>query len=406
MFDEQGVSSTVRARALAWLLRWRFVVLIAWSVGWYFYRYATQPRGLTDWVWFEFGARTIVHLNSHYASGSLGLYAHHPVVQIGPPPILAVAAFQWLSPTTVLQMFGVLMAMAGVWCLSCAEALRTAIAGRATQPSQRGRWATLAAGLLVLPIWSWEVARIQHLDDVMAISFCLAAMAIISRRRAWWLAAILLGLGITSKPWALIMLPILLALPREDRPKAFLLALAALAAPWLPFVIGDHHTVSALADFKVYVDPRSPAHALGVPLGFPPNWLRPLQILGGLGLTAYLVRRGRWAALPMLVLGWRVLSDPQSWAYYGMGPLIAAALLDTVEANRLPGWTALAAVGEFGIRDLHQAWAGWAQIVWFVVVVGLVVRRTRIADGLAEAPGSPETSVPRVLADNMVANQN
>jgi hypothetical protein len=108
----------------------------------------------------------------------------------------------------------------------------------------------------------------------------------------------------------------------------------------------------------------------------------------------------------MLVLGWRVLSDPQSWAYYGMGPLIAAALLDTVEANRLPGWTALAAVGEFGIRDLHQAWAGWAQIVWFVVVVGLVVRRTRTADDLAEAPGSPETSVPRVLADNMVANQN
>jgi hypothetical protein len=367
--------------------RWRYALLSSWAVGWFFLRYETESRGLSDWLWFEFGARTIVHLNGHYATGGLQLYAHYPVIQVGPPPLVLVAALQWLPPTVVVVVMGIAMALAGVLCIRIIETVARSVGTGSAADASHDVVGTvvLLAGLVATACWAWNVAYWMHLDDVMAITLSLAAMAAISRSRPWWLGTLLIGLAVASKPWAIVMTPILFGLPREQRAKSFLVMLAALAAPWLPFVLGDQHTVGALAGFRFTVDPRAAVHALGVPLGTAPHWSRPLQLLGGTAVAAWAVRRGRWAAVPLLALGFRVVSDPQSWSYYGLGPLMGAVLWDAARVQRhgagettpwwreLPVWTVSTAVVEFGVRAVAPHWAGWAQLAWFGCVVASVL---------------------------------
>jgi hypothetical protein len=362
-------------RPLDWLIAMRYPILICWAAGWFELRYITKPKGLDDWLWFEFGARTLIHLNSHFASGGLQLYAHYPVVQIGPPPLAVVAALQWLSPAAVAQVTGVLMALAGVICVRSAETVaRTLVA---PEHARRIKLAVLNAGLVAISVWAWDVARWQHLDDVMAVTFCLAAMALIARGRLWWLAAILVGLAIASKPWALVMAPVLMALPREHRARAALVTMASTAIPWLPFIVSDHSTISALSGFRFAVAKQSAVHTLGMPLGYAPHWARPLQLLGGFAIASVVVRRGRWEALPIAALGLRVVTDPQSWAYYGLGPLMGAMLLDVTAARRVPVWTTMTAVVEFGVRAYLPGWTGPVQLVWFAAVLIAVLRNGR-----------------------------
>jgi hypothetical protein len=368
------------------LVAWRYPILLGWALLWFEVKYSTETRGLNDWLWFEFGARTLIHLNSHYATGSLALYAHYPVVQIGPPPLALVAGLQWLSPATVSLVFGLLMAFAGVLCVRFAEIVGGAMV--APEHARRVKVAALDAGLVGIAFWAWDVAWWQHLDDVMAVTLILGAMATIARGRWWWLAGVMVGLAIATKPWALVTAPVLVGLPREQRSRATLVALAAAAAPWLPFIAADHATVSALAGFHFTVDPKSVVHLLGMSLGVAPSWARPLQLLGGFALAFVVSRRGRWEAVPILALGFRVVSDPQSWAYYGIGPLMGAVFLDVTAARRMPTWTTATALVEFGVRAVVPGWTGQAQLVWFAVVMVAVLRKR---GAWREAPRSSVT---------------
>ena len=145
----------------------------------------TASDGLSDWLYFEFGARTLIHYNSHYGGGALSLYANHPVIQIGPPPLLVVAAVQWLPHDPSSVGLAALMALVGLWALRCAE-----VTARELLPVGRARTVTLRAlwaGVPALAMWSYEAAQWRHFDDVMAITFTLWAASLIARRRMWWL---------------------------------------------------------------------------------------------------------------------------------------------------------------------------------------------------------------------------
>jgi hypothetical protein len=375
------------------LIRWRYVILTAWAMGWFAVAYDTRPRGvLSDWLWFEFSARTLIHLNSHYSSGALALYAHYPWIQIGPPPIVIVAALQWLSPAAVRLIMTVVMALAGIWCVRCAEL--TVRSQAAPDRQRRLQLLVLQAGLLVTPLWAWEAARWAHLDDVMAITATMTAMAIIASGKRWWLAGVLIGLAVASKPWALATAPCLLGLPREDRARASLVAMIVAAACWGPFVLSNPQTISALGSFKFTVDAASTPHFLGMGLGDAPRWVRPAQFVGGFLVALAAVRQRRWLAVPLIGFAFRVVIDPQAWTYYGIGPVAAAALWDCAGKRKWPVWTVLTAVVEFGVPAVAPSWWGALRLAWFLAIAIAVLRPNRSVENTDTEPAALTDSVP------------
>ncbi|HTW19053.1 MAG TPA: hypothetical protein VME70_02445 [Mycobacteriales bacterium] len=362
--------------------RHRYAVLFGWGAGAFVVAYLTRPKGvLTDWAFFEFSARTLIHLNAHYDTGALGLYAHNPQIQIGPPPIVLVAALQWLPPSVVDLLMTALMTLAGLWCLRCGEqiARRLHLVGGA-EPTGFGANAAsvvLLSGLVILPIWAAEAARWAHLDDVMAITGTLTAMAIIARGRRWWLAGLVLGIAIASKPWAIVAAPVVLGLPREDRARATLVAIITAGLCWAPFVIGDPQTVHALSSFQFPVVAGSTMHLLGMGLGDAPRWVRPVQFIGGIALSILAARQRRWMAIPLVGFGFRVVTDPQAWLYYGLGPIVGAMVWDASSGRRLPVWTGLTTIVEFGVPKVLPSWEGPIRLLWFLVVAVAVLRPNR-----------------------------
>jgi hypothetical protein len=367
-------------------IRGGYPLLAVWAGLWFLLATAMHAPGLNDWLYFEFGARTLIHYNSHYGGGALRLYANHPVVQIGPPSLVLVAAVQWLPHNAVGTGFAALMALAGVWAIRCIEST-----ARALLPADcHGRIAmmTACAGAFAVPVWAYEAAQWRHLDDVMAICFILAAASLIARQRSWWLAGALVGVGVAAKPWALILAPVLLGLTRSERSKAAIVALASATACWAPFVLGGPGTLKALGDFRLSVSADSTLQLLGVHSTLAPGWVRPVQLVGGFLLMVVLARRGSWVAIPFAGLAFRVISDPQTWLYYGMGPLIAAVLWDCLHERRWPLWT-LATLGvEYAVPWVLPGSAALLRLLWAVAVFGSCVayprlRRVASADGEA-----------------------
>ena len=384
-------------------VRWRYPLLAAWAVPWFVIPYRRSLEGgLNDWLYFEFGARVLVHFDGHYAVGAQHLYAEHPEVQIGPPPLALVAAFQWLPPKPVALAFAVVMALAGLVALALAETAGRAIGA----PAGRLGATALAAGVVLLPVWCASVARFRHLDDVIVVLAVLVAAALIAgqSRRAWWVAALLVGLAVASKPWALAAAPLLLGLPRARRAPAALLALATAGAAWLPFVLGDAGTASALSSYRLYIDPRSPLTLLGfVPDDLAPNWVRPVQLVVGFTLAVMVASRGRWLAVPLAACAARLAVDPQVWPYYSMAPVAFAVLLDLTSGRRSswPWWT-LATVGPLCLVPLvADGMTGPARLAWSLVVLVLLLRparRPRVSETESAEPvssGSSATIVSR-----------
>lgn len=367
------------------ILRWRFLILAVWSVAWFVPQYQHFAHVPTDWNVIEYAARSVVHFNPHYPDG-LHLYARDPEVQIGPPTVFLVAAFQWASPTAVALGFGIVMALAAVAVIAACERIAPEKGvGPATGSDDLWRQRmTLGAGLLVCALWSHELGKWRHLDDIMAIGLTVAALAVISRRTRHdcWLAALLIGTAVAAKPWALGAAPVLAALPRERRAPAALLTLATIGIWYAPFVLADHSTVSALNGYRLYLDPRSSLHDLGVHSVLAPSWLRNVQIGGALIGGFVLAARGRWLAIPFMAFATRVVLDPQIWPYYGLGPLVGALVLDLSSRRRLPLWTATTAIVEFLVRWSWIGESGVVRIVWFVVAMAVLFGPKRLTLGL------------------------
>ncbi|MHC5902718.1 hypothetical protein ACVNF4_02190 [Streptomyces sp. S6] len=148
-----------------------------------------------------------------------------------------------------------------------------------------------------------------------------------------------LALALDSKPTALVFLPLLLALPRRDWLRAFLVCAALVAAAWLPFFIGAPHSYAA-AQFTIPVQPASPLRWLGVGAPDTPAWGRPAQAALGLALGCFAVYRGRWPAVVLLGANARIALDPSVYTYYTASVVLGTLLWDTIGQRRLiPWWT-------------------------------------------------------------------
>ncbi len=363
-------------RAFRYLVRGRYLVLLVWGTAFFAQQFQRTGNGLTDWRAFEGGARVLIYFHHRYgySGGALHLYENYPFIQIGPPALLPLTPLQGFRPLSVALAFGILMSLAGLLVVGLCEAIARRV--RPADP-RIGLWA-LVGGLAVTATWSHDVGLYRHLDDTMAITMACAAALVVTRQGRWWWVAILLGTACATKPWAVVLIPLLLGLPRLVWARTFIALAAVATAWWLPFLIGAPGTVDALAGYHLVPSAGSVPFLLGVHTSVS-SWLRPAQAIFGLAAGVAAVTRGRWLAVPLAGLGVRVALDPYSFSYYGMGPMAAALLWDLGGARRRwPVWTTATLVTEYLVPLVAPSGVAAAgRLLWSGAAVGLLVMRTR-----------------------------
>lgn len=364
--------------------------------------YDKTAHSFSDWVVFEVGARILVHYDymNLYSGPRFHLYADNAVIQVGPPALWFVAAFQALNARTVYWIFTVIITV-----ITTVGGGAAWLAGR--ELAQRNwdalrRWAIfpvtaiLTVGILV----NWG-DRWKHLDDVMALTFAALAALLIAKHRWWLVIGLLLGTGVAAKPWALILTPMLLALPRRDIARTTLATIIVAGAWWAPFVIADPNTTQALGHWQIKPNPGSVLYLIGIH-GPVERWLRPVQFFLGLGVGTFVCRRRFWLAAPLAALATRVLTDPYAYGYYGTGPLLFAFLYDCAGKGwrGLPTFTAFTAAIEFLLPNLYhqQTVLAISKAVWAITILGVVLRPSLKA-GSDDLHEGARDRLPEPLAD-------
>jgi hypothetical protein len=388
-------------------MRLRYLVLAVWSLPWLVRGQHFHPPH-SDWIFVELGARVLIHHHVPAAAGpALHVYADNAVVQIGPLALLLAGAVQWLPEqlgTHLALHLLALLVLPTLWCLERAASTRVG--------DDRSRRRVLLAGFLVVPAWTYQTEYWGHIDDALALFAMAVACLLVSQGDHALLAGLILGTGAATKPWAVILLPLLFAYSRPQVPRAVAAFIIGALGWWLPFVLADSATIHALGSIAQTVGPTSTWSLFGIH-GFARSWMRPLQLLGGLVVATITVRRVGWTAVPLIALAWRVTSDPYAWPYYALGPLLGSVLWDTT-ASRTGRWWLVpwATLGTFGAelvveRELPGA-SPTLRLVWFLGVVALVAsgadrRRGRRDQAPLDVPaqtrptleaGSPSAQVP------------
>lgn len=218
--------------------------------------------------------------------------------------------------------------------LSCALILAVALALPSAGMFLRRRVALTReqwCGLLLLGTWAMLASGTAHLEDACAT--CLLFWSARDSERGNHLrAAVLVGVAMGFKPWAIGGLAVLL---RRDRPalvvRDFSVAGAVVVGAWLPFVIAAPATIHAAArPFGVMsLVPLS----LVLPAGGAPPWLRTMQ-MAGIVLASFIARRRGRADAIAAGLCARLLLDPTNLSYYASTALLGIAGADL--ANHRP----------------------------------------------------------------------
>lgn len=327
-------------------LRWRdsrvraglaLAVVLLWAAAWFL---ALGVHGGGSWHFFNTGGQVLSDLDDGSRAG-LHVYAEHPLLQIGPLALAAAWALGWISQGHGLgaaesagALMGVVVVLLVRWIARRGEPL--ADAGRRRQLDL-----TLLAGVICfVPVWMYAAVSSTHLDDIMALTSGMAALALVKSGRPVW-AGVALAIAVDSKPWALPLVVVLLALP-SVRAKLLGLGTAAagVALAWMPFFVADPQTVRALR-YTIATTALSGLHFFGVTAARTPPWDRPLQTLVGAALAGAALWRGRAAGVLLLVMASRLALDPGTNRYYTAGLAAGALLWDVAGSrHRWPWWSA------------------------------------------------------------------
>jgi hypothetical protein len=341
------------------VVRWRYLLLALVALGWSVYPYLRFTRFgalAGDYYSFVYGGRALIGAAMPGYHGSpLHLFHEFPGFQIGPPPLFLVGVLSLLPGNLGLAVWMALTMACGVISLRAIELVLL----RAGVSEHRAGLTTLLGGVAVLGCWSALVSWF-HLEDAIATMCILLSVAAIASRRPWWLVSLLVGAGAACKPWALIALPLLLALPQAHRWRAGAVAVATGAVWWLPFLIADPHTLSALAAFPNRISPHAAFRALGFKAYAPaPQHLRTLELLFAAAMAALAITRNRWVGAPLAAFAARLLLEPRWFVYYGAGLIAATFLWESASADRrVPIWTATAIAIEYPIQEWAPAHIG------------------------------------------------
>jgi hypothetical protein len=324
--------------AAAWLMTWRFAQLGDYPTD------AGPPitsvlHGSLHGFFAHQPAMGPLSLYLRLPFAALGLLAHDP----------AVGTYRWGALACVASV-----ALLGVWLAAIAGSRGT------------GRWGQLAIVLVCVlnPLVQSAVA-LGHPEELLTATLAVAALVAAMQQRGG-LAAVLLGLALASKQWAVLaVLPVLLAL---DGRRLWVLwragALAILLT--LPLVVGSpaefvHAQLYVGSSFNgasslSWLYPLAPSvterllidgHVTHVNLtGLPPALARLLHSLicaVGVGLAAALWRRrGRppvWSqllAVTALIFLLRCTLDTETMPYYHAPLFLVLVAWDALAGERLP----------------------------------------------------------------------
>jgi hypothetical protein len=310
----------------------RWPVLLAWSVAW---SLAHWPAHGFGWHYFARGSRILT------SARGLHVFAIDPALQSGPLSFLAVTPLVSTLPPHLAEATAIaLMACLGLLAIRLLEFSSRREASPSRHSVDRRSSRVLVIGLLVVPVWAELAVHWSHPDDVLAVLGLLGGLACVRSARLL-AAAVLLGLAVDCKPWALLFVPVLLLAPGRKLLPAAALFGGIVAAAWVPFLLADSRTLAASA-FKITIDRASVLHLAGL-RGGTPSWCRSAQLVAGLALVAAAVRGKRWPAALAIGVCARMLLDPGTKNYYDAGLIVATALYDLVAAGSIP-WLTLAAL--------------------------------------------------------------
>ena len=259
----------------------------------------------------------------HMASTSgTHVFAVQPRAQTGPVTLLVVLGLEALGRHAFPIFVGVLGA------ITLVASSRLDVAGRRSP-------AVLAIGGSLLVLW-WRTFVFQgHPDDALVLTLAAVALLLVRRDRRL-AAAVLIGVTLAVKPWAVFLLPMSL---RPDDLGTRRMALPAVsiavgAILWAPFVLSDPATLSGLKP-TVRLAPDSVVRLVtGTRFVEAPSWLRILQLVLALAAATWVVLRGRPAFVVLVGVATRMLLDLGTWPYYSVGLVLGALMYDIHESDR------------------------------------------------------------------------
>ena len=308
------------------------------------------------------------------------VFARHPDVQTG-PIALVLARVLALTPRNGFVACAILCGALGLLAIRCLE--------KAQHPDRaddrQGTAMTTLIGGLVVVFWWAKLGGYGHLDD--AIVLCTGAAALLKIRQGKSaFAAVLIGIAIATKPWAVILVPLTLAPvgPLWQRLRAPLLANAVGALFWLPFFIAEPHTLSSMRP-TVDIAADSVLQLFGMTNASMPTWLRSAQLLGALCVATIAVWRGRIGGVLLVAVAFRMMTDPGTWSYYTAGFMLGALAWDQYETTAIAPAATLAAavlllppwlIPWADVRAVTRLVAGLAAIVLVVAAKPRIVHRS------------------------------
>ena len=362
----------VDRRAVSLWASWLAVAV--WSAWWAGHMW---PGSGLSWHYTVDGARLLLH------GSGLNLFADVPWLQTGPLSLVLAALLSPLPAGVARGIALVAMAAAGPLLVASLAPL--------VAPEHRRR-RVFATAIVLTPAWTVLAVRWGHLDDVLALVFAVVALRAVCASRPV-LAGAAVALAIAAKPWAIGFFPLLFALPRADLRVAGAVAAAGVALAWLPFVLANRGTLTALHP-PVGLSTASGLHTLGARGLLVPAWGRTAQlVLAPLGATVTVLTRGVPGVL-LVAVAVRLALDPKNNAYYIGSAALAAVVFDLLGTRWTVPWTTLVTVILFwqpfvtGFTDIphavqtttglthwwfaHQEVVGAVHVAWSVAVVALV----------------------------------
>lgn len=263
----------------------------------------------------------------HYLlSGHFTVFADKPQVQMGPLALLLAGVLP--GPVYLAAVCALLPLV--LWIISLPY-----------RPTRELYVRLLIGGMLLA--WPWAAFAVQgHGDDALVVLGVVTMVSALRlHREAWVVVAFLVA--IAAKPTAILFLPLAFMISR----RAGILAILGGGLLWAPFILGDVPGFLAAGRGQGQLWPYSVPALLGyVPFKGIPDWLRPVQIIGGVALCWYLARRRGPAAAVAGVLAFRVLLEPGTWNYYSTSVIATAMMLDMYRGWRVP-WVTLFAFASF-----------------------------------------------------------
>ena len=248
-------------------------------------------------------------------------------------------------------------------CLIAAALLAAFVAGR-MRAAKAGpvAWGTALLVLAGNPI-TLRALEMGHPEELLVSVMCIGAVLLAAARRPVP-AAVLIGVAVAAKPWALLAVPAVILLADGRRVRTMAIALAAAAVVVAPFAVADAGSVrqkttaagatsQIFQPWQVFWFAGSSGHVVRgidgtVKPGYrqAPGWLsgvtRPLILLMAPALALLMWRRRGPAGFDdvLLLLGLtfvlRCLLDPWNSIYYAIPAIFAIATWEGAVRRRVP----------------------------------------------------------------------